>query len=124
MMRPPMHVPVLLLAGLPLIVACRAVTTSVDYPADLSHPNYVKRTKATQRFAQLRDESQLPRAFDLLMDPESHIRALAYATIRDLTPGGEDFGYRPYLPEEVRAGIVVRWEAAWRATRAEGVVDG
>jgi hypothetical protein len=113
-----------LLLSLPLIVACRSVTTTVDYPADLSHPNYVKRTKAVQRFARQRDASQLPDAFALLMDPESHIRAMAHATLRDLTPGGQDFGYRAYLPEEVRAGIAARWESAWRASRAGEAGDG
>ena len=35
-------------------------------------------------------------------------------------PDGEDFGYRPYLSPEVRAGIAARWEAWWRAEGSRG----
>jgi len=72
---------------------------------------------ATMEFARLEDGSQLPRAFDLLLDRESSIRAAAHDTIRDLS-GGEDFGYLPYLSEDVRIGIVARWQAWWVKSRA------
>lgn len=92
---------------------CRAVETQVDYPKDLYHPDYVKRSKAVAEFAEQRDRSQLPEAFQLLLDDDANIRLVAYAAIRDLSPGAEDFGYRPYLPQDVRYGIVVRWQAWW-----------
>ncbi len=106
------------------LAACRSATTSFEYPDDLTHPNYVKRSMAVQRFGELKDGSQLPDAFRLLLDEEAHIRAMAYETIRELSPGGEDFGYRPYLSEPVRIGIVTRWEAWWRKTQAGEAADG
>lgn len=104
---------VLLLAAFVCTSGCRAVTTSYDYPEDLGHPNYVKRSKAVREFAQRADEAQLPGAFRLLLDDEGHIRSIAYRAIRDLSPGGEDFGYRPHLPRHVRGPIVERWRAWW-----------
>ncbi len=87
--------------------------THVQYPQDLYHPDYVKRSKAVAEFAGQRDKAQLPAAFQLLLDDDANIRLVAYATIRDLSPGAEDFGYRPYLPQDVRYGIVVRWQTWW-----------
>jgi len=121
MMRPPMW---RFLAVALALVACRSTTTTFDYPDDLTHPNYVKRSRAVQRFAELRDRTQLPDAFQLLLDEEAHIRAMAYETILALSPEGEDFGYRPYLAPAVRVGIVVRWEAWWRKSQAGEVADG
>ena len=110
------------LARLPLalilIPACRGVTTDYRYPYDLTHPNYVKRTKAAREFAGSRDRAQLPEAFDLLMDEEAHIRSLAYEAIKAMSADGTDFGYRSYLPAAVRIGIVERWEAWWVAQEA------
>ena len=106
------------------LAACRSATTSVDYPDDLTHPNYVKRSMAVQQFALRKDRSQLPGAFQLLLDEESHIRAMAYETIRALSPDGEDFGYRPYLSPDVRIGIVQRWEAWWRKAQTGEAADG
>lgn len=97
---------------LALLGACRSVTTDYRYPEDLYHPNYVKRSKAVREFAETKDQNVMPRAFSLLLDVEPHIRAVAYETIREMG-GGEDFGYRPYLSEDVRIGIVARWEAWW-----------
>jgi hypothetical protein len=102
---------------LAVAAGCRQ-TTTYQYPSDLYNPNYIKRAKAVTRFAVEQDESQLPEAFRLLLDEESSLRLLAYETIRDLS-GGEDFGYRPYLPLDVRIGIVTRWEAWWRKRGAE-----
>lgn len=109
---------------------CRAVETHAQYPQDLYHPDYVKRSKAVAEFAEQRDRSQLPDAFQLLLDDDGNIRLVAYSAIREMSPGAEDFGYRPYLPADVRYGIVVRWQAWWvkndgaarppGATEAEG----
>ena len=110
---------VLLLA----LTGCISATTEADYPDDLYSPNYVLRTQAALEFAGLRDESQLPDAFDLLLDSEGQIRALAWTTIRSLTPGERDFGYRPYLEEDVRWGIVARWRAWWIADREDAAAD-
>ena len=99
---------------------CRGVTTSYTYPDDLTHPNYVKRTKAVQQFVRERDASQLPEAFDLLLDEEDHIRSLAYSALKAMSLGGKDFGYRSYLPESVRIGIVQRWVAWWESQRKGG----
>ncbi|MGQ0612457.1 MAG: hypothetical protein ACT4PV_01730 [Planctomycetaceae bacterium] len=104
----------LLLAAL-LLAGCRGVETSYRYPDDLWHPNYVKRTKAAREFAARSDATQLPRAFDLLLDREDHIRDMAYLTLRTLSAGGRDFGYKPWMPEPVREGIVARWRAWWEA---------
>jgi hypothetical protein len=103
-----------------LPAACRAVETSYRYPEDLRHPDYVKRSLAVAEFAELRDRAQLPDAFRLLLDENAQIRLVAYEAIRDLSPNGEDFGYRPYLPEDVRCGIVLRWQAWWTATTSAG----
>jgi len=96
---------------------CFTVETKYEYPDDLTHPDYVKRSKAVKQFAAEKDERQLPRAFRLLMDSEAHIRAIAHETIRSLTPENRDFGYAAYLPMDVRAGIVARWEAWWLAQK-------
>lgn len=112
-----------LLPGLLLLFAlagCRAVETDVDYPSDLYHPNYVKRAKAVATFAQRKDRKQLPDAFRLLLDDDANIRLVAYETIRTLSPGDEDFGYRPYLPRDVRFGIVMRWQTWWERSAAGG----
>lgn len=102
------------LLGLLLAAAgCVAVETHAEYPQDLYHPDYVRRSKAVAEFAELRDKSQLPQAFDLLLDDDAHIRLVAYGAIREMSPGAEDFGYRPYLPRYVRYGIVTRWQAWW-----------
>jgi hypothetical protein len=106
-----------------LVLGACGVTTSFRYPEDLNHPNYVKRSKAVREFAALKDESRLPGAFDLLMDQEAHIRALAHEAIRAMMPDGEDFGYRPYLSESTRAGIVARWEAWWLTGPSRGAQD-
>jgi len=114
----------LLCAFLPALLAiggCRAVETHATYPEDLYHPDYVKRSKAVAIFAEKKDRSQLPEAFELLLDDDGQIRLMAYGTIRDLSPGGEDFGYRPYLPRDVRFGIVVRWQAWWTKTLGTGI---
>ena len=102
-----------LLLGVAAAVGCRAVETHADYPADLYHPDYVKRSKAVAEFAGQRDRKQLPKAFQLLLDDDANIRLVAYLTIRDLSPGAEDFGYRPYLSQDVRFGIVTRWQVWW-----------
>lgn len=118
--------PLLRSALLFLVIAagCRAVTTSYDYPDDLRHPNYVKRSKAVQQFAELKDERQLPEAFSLLLDEEPHIRLLAHSTLRSLSPGGEDFGYRAYLPPADRIRIAERWRAWWTKTRTAEASGG
>ena len=105
------------------LTGCISATTQADYPEDLYSPNYVLRTQAALEFAGRRDESQLPDAFDLLLDSEGQIRALAWTTIRSLTPGERDFGYRPYLDEDVRWGIVARWRASWIAGREDDAAD-
>lgn len=102
----------LILAALALS-GCRAVETEAEYPEDLYHPDYVKRSKAVAMFAGRKDREQLPDAFRLLLDEDAQIRLVAYGAIKDLSPGGEDFGYRPYLPRELRYGIVARWQAWW-----------
>lgn len=102
-----------LLLGAVAVAGCRAVETHVDYPKDLYHPDYVKRSKAVAEFAEQRDRKQLPEAFQLLLDDNANIRLVAYLAIRDLSPGEEDFGYRPYLPPDVRFGIVTRWQVWW-----------
>lgn len=123
-----------LLLGLLLFAitaGCRAVETHAEYPADLYHPDYVKRSKAVATFAERKDKSQLPDAFRLLLDDDGNVRLIAYGAIRELSPGGEDFGYRPYLSREVRFGIVVRWQTWWvkgggtgKATAAPTADDG
>ncbi len=105
---------------LAVLGSCRAVTTSYTYPDDLTHLNYVKRTKAVRQFAVERDVSQLPAAFDLLLDDEDHIRSLAHEAIKAMSPDRNDFGYLSYLPESVRIGIVARWEAWWVAQQGAG----
>jgi len=95
------------------VAGCRGVETRAEYPQDLYHPDYVKRSKAVATFAERKDKEQLPEAFRLLLDDDAQIRLVAYGAIRDLSPGGEDFGYRPYLPSDVRFGIVTRWQAWW-----------
>jgi len=119
MMRGPMRARRLLLAAA-LLASCRGVETSYRYPEDLRHPNYVKRSKSACEFARRADASQLPGAFDLLLDREEHIRELAHATIRSLSAGRRDFGYRAWLGEAVRAGIVARWRAWWEAGQPAG----
>jgi len=112
---------ILLRGVLPALFAiggCRSVETHATYPEDLYHPDYVKRSKAVAIFAQKKDRGQLPEAFELLLDDDGQIRLVAYGAIRELSPGGEDFGYRPYLPRDVRFGIVVRWQSWW--TKADG----
>jgi hypothetical protein len=106
-----------LLAG----AGCRGVETHAEYPEDLHHPDYVKRSKAVATFAERKDKEQLPDAFRLLLDDDAQIRLVAYGAIRDLSPGGEDFGYRPYLPREVRFGIVTRWQAWWSRNGGTGI---
>ena len=110
--------------ALVVLGGCRGVTTQYTYPDDLIHPNYVKRTKAVQQFVRERDASQLPEAFDLLLDEEDHIRSLAYSALKKMSPGGRDFGYRTYLPESVRIGIVQRWVAWWESEQGEGGTSG
>lgn len=105
-----------LLPALLALGGCRAVETHATYPEDLHHPDYVKRSKAVAIFADKKDREQLPGAFELLLDDDGQIRLMAYGVIRELSPGGEDFGYRPYLPPDVRFGIVVRWQAWWEKT--------
>jgi hypothetical protein len=95
------------------MAGCRGVETRAEYPEDLYHPDYVKRSKAVATFAERKDREQMPEAFRLLLDEDAQIRLVAYGTIRELSPGGEDFGYRPYLPSDVRFGIVTRWQAWW-----------
>ncbi len=111
----------LVLAVLP---ACVSKRTAYVYPDDLYHFSYVRRSKAVAEFAARKDASQLPDAFRLLLDEDAGVRFLAYETIKDLSPGGEDFGYRPYLAEDVRIGIVSRWEAWWRKRREPGGIGG
>lgn len=106
-------------AALCLLCACRAIETPYAYPADLRHPNYVKRTKATAEFARRQDAAQLPGAFDLLTDPEHEIRALAYQTLRALSRGGRDFGYRPYLSQPALGRAAQQWRAWWEAGQPE-----
>lgn len=103
-----------LLPVLACAAACRSVETPYRYPDDLDSPSYVKRAKALGEFAVLRDEKEVGRAFRLLRDEDAGIRNVAWLTLRDLMPGDEDFGYRPYLPGDVRGGIAKRWEAWWR----------
>ena len=102
-----------------LLGGCRGITTTYNYPDDLTHPNYVKRTKAVQHFAEARDVSQLPAAFDLLLDEEDHIRSVAYEALKSMSDG-KDFGYRSYLPESVRIGVVARWAAWWTHKNGAG----
>jgi len=102
------------LLGLLVVAAgCVARETHAEYPRDLYHPDYVRRSKAVAEFAERGDKSQLPQAFELLLDDDAHIRLVAYEAIREMSPGAEDFGYRAYLPQDVRFGIVVRWQAWW-----------
>jgi hypothetical protein len=103
---------------------CRAVETHAEYPEDLYHPDYVKRSKAVAMFAERKDREQLPDAFRLLLDDDAQIRLVAYGAIRDLSPGGEDFGYRPYLPRDVRFGIVTRWQAWWSRGGGVALAEG
>lgn len=98
---------------------CFSTETNARYPEDLYHPDYVKRSRAVAEFAEQKDKAQLPEAFRLLLDEDGNIRLVAYSAIHQLSPGGEDFGYRPYLPRDVRFGIVARWQAWW-VKSAEG----
>jgi len=103
-----------LLPALAFASACRSVETPYRYPEDMDNPSYVKRAKALGEFAAMHDEKEVGRAFRLLRDEDAGIRNVAWLTLRDLMPEHEDFGYRPYLPDDVRAGIARRWEAWWR----------
>ncbi len=107
--------PAVILAA--ILVGCAGTTTAYSYPDDLMHPNYVKRSRAVREFAERGDEARLPGAFRLLMDDQAHIRAIAADVLRELTPGGRDFGYRAHLPLRDRAGITARWRAFWLAAR-------
>jgi len=113
-----------LLAVVAVAAGCLRTETHVTYPDDLYHPDYVKRSKAVAEFAKRGDKTQLPEAFRLLLDDDANIRLVAYETIRDLSPGAEDKGYRPYLPHDVRFGIVVRWQAWWVKTEGSGEGGG
>ena len=98
---------------------CVKRTTPHVYPQDLTHPNPVRRTAAAQQFAARRDASQLPAAFDLLLDEEGQIRSIAFSAIREIMPEGEEvafYGYQSYLPDTVRVGMVERLEALWKQT--------
>jgi len=107
-----------------VVAGCLKTETHVEYPGDLYHPDYVKRSKAVAEFARRQDKTQLPEAFRLLLDDDANIRLVAYETIRDLSPGAEDKGYRPYLPRDVRFGIVVRWQTWWVKTEGKGEAAG
>ena len=111
MMRPRMFRFLILLVL--TAAACRSATTSYDYPEDLLNPNYVKRSLAVREFAETKDESQLPQAFHLLLDDESHIRAMAWSAIREMVPESGDLGYSPILDENDRLLVVARMKAAW-----------
>jgi len=124
MMRSVRFAPAVCVFCVALAWACRGVTTAYLYPDDLTHPDYIKRTKAVREFAARRDRSRLPAAFDLLLDDEGQIRAIAHETLRAMTPGGKDFGYRPYLPPETRRAIVARWKAWWIQQARTGEVEG
>ena len=101
---------------------CFSTETHARYPQDLYHPDYVKRSRAVAAFAEQKDRSQLPDAFQLLLDDDANIRLVAYDAIRQMSPGGEDFGYRPYLSPDVRFGIVTRWQTWWVRSGAEPAV--
>ena len=76
----------------------------------------LKRTIQKTGFAASKDASQLPAAFDLLLDEEGQIRSIAFSAIREIMPEGEQvayYGYQPYLPDTVRVGMVERLEALW-----------
>ena len=103
-------------AGCLLLLAaggCRAVTTSYIYPDDLTHPDYVKRSKAVQQFVADKDVSQLPAAFALLNDEDGQIRAMAFLAIREMSRDGTDWGYAPYLAAKTRREVVRRWRHWW-----------
>ncbi len=105
-------------AGCFLLLAvggCRAVTTSYVYPDDLTHPDYVKRSKAVQQFVADKDVSQLPAAFALLNDEDGQIRAMAFLAIREMSRDGTDWGYAPYLDAKTRREAVRRWRSWWVA---------
>ncbi len=105
-------------AGFLLLLAsagCRAVTTSYIYPDDLTHPDYVKRSKAVRQFLEEKDVSQLPAAFDLLEDEDGQIRAMAFLAIREMSRDGIDWGYAPYFDAKKRREIVRRWRNWWVA---------
>lgn len=122
-MRPIMGRRLLPTCLLPVCAACIAVTTDVDYPEDLASPNPVRRTRAAREFALRRDEARIPEAFVLLRDPEAQVRLLAYSALAEMSPGAEDFGYRPHLEADVREGTSARWEAWWRRN-ARGEAPG
>ncbi len=106
-----------------ILAACqRPVTTSYVYPRDLDHPDYVKRSKAVRDFLLIRDAEQMPGAFALLNDREAHIRVMAYDAIRQMSRDQRDFGYRPYLEEQTRRGIVKRWRAWYEAGQPQTAI--
>jgi hypothetical protein len=110
-------------ALLTVVGGCISRETHARYPEDLHHPDYVKRTKAVAEFAQRLDRSQMPDAFRLLLDDDANIRLVAYEAIRQMSPGGEDFGYRPYLPQDVRFGVVSRWQTWWERNGGEPAIQ-
>ena len=119
MMRPSMREIVWMWAAATLLGGCVKKSTPYVYPDDLTHANYVRRTKAVRHFARNPDPADLDRIFDRLLDPEAQIRAIAYESITALMPAGEDFGYRPYLSEGTRVGIVRRWRRWWFEERGQ-----
>ena len=94
--------------------SCVGATTGLDYPRDLGSPNPVRRTRAAREFAIRRDRERALQAFCLLRDTEGQVRLLVYDALKEMSPEGEDFGYRPYLEPDVRTGTAARWEAWWR----------
>ena len=103
-----------ILPALALAAACRSGATPYRYPADPHHPSHVKRSRAPSDCANEGSDEDMAPAFRLLRDEDGGIRTVAWQALRARMPGEEDFGYRPYLPEDVRAGIAQRWEAWWR----------
>ena len=113
-MRPIMARRLLPACLLVVYASCVGATTGVDYPQDLGSPNPVRRTRAAREFAIRRDKERALQAFCLLRDSEGQVRLLIYGALKEMSPGGEDFGYRPYLEADVRTGTAARWEAWWR----------
>jgi hypothetical protein len=105
---PPLRA-LLVAAGAAFVAACGGSPVRPLRPEyDLRAPDPELRTRAVARVGATRDMTHVPTLIYLLDDDDAAVRAVAGATLLDLT--GHDTGYRPYLePVERR-----RHQEAWR----------
>jgi len=107
----------LVIAGLTALVSALGCDSSAARRREMASGNPLDRVRAAVNVSSARDAQGIHKLVDLLEDGDAAVRMYAILSLQRLC--GQDYGYRYYESEPLRAAAVERWRGALRAGEVE-----